>query len=187
MGRWEPGTRGRLAQNALELFAERGFEATTAAEIAERAGVTERTFFRHFADKRDALFHGGELLEAHLADVVARSEGSALELVRAALGSAAAAVETNPERARTRDAVIATHPELRERELTKMDGLVTALRSALRAKGVPDPSALLAAETGVAVFKVGFTRWAARPGSDLPTVLAAAFDELADLLGTTQR
>jgi hypothetical protein len=59
MTRWEPNARGRLEQAALALYGERGFENTTVAEIAARAGLTERTFFRHFADKREVLFAGG--------------------------------------------------------------------------------------------------------------------------------
>ena len=62
MGRWEPDARGRLVKAAMELYGERGFEQTTVAEIAERAGLTERTFFRHFADKREVLFAGAGAL-----------------------------------------------------------------------------------------------------------------------------
>lgn len=184
VGRWEPNTRGRLAKIGLELFAEQGFETTTAAQIAGRAGLSERTFFRHFADKRDVLFYGGELLEAHLAEVVAgHPDHSPHRLVRKALDSAARAVATNPERARTRDAVIALHPELRERELTKMAGLVTALTAALGARGVPPRPAALAAETGVAVFKVAFARWIEDSGREFPDVLTETFDEFAEQAG----
>ena len=77
MGRWEPGARGRLARVALELYAERGFEQTTVEDIAERAGVTERTFFRHFADKREVLFDGSAVLQQLGGDVGAAPAGGA--------------------------------------------------------------------------------------------------------------
>ena len=185
MGRWEPNARGRLAKIGLEMFAEQGFERTTAAEIAARAGLTERTFFRHFTDKRDVLFYGGELLEALLAEGITAAPGTAspVECVRRALGRAAEAVQSNPERARVRDAVIAAHPELRERELTKTAGMVSAIDRALQARGVPATTARLAAEAGGAAFKVAFARWVAGPpDADLPTRLAETFTDLGDLL-----
>ncbi|MER7370487.1 helix-turn-helix domain-containing protein, partial [Nonomuraea wenchangensis] len=77
MGRWEPNARGRLEEAALELYGERGYEQTTVAEIARRAGLTERTFFRHFADKREVLFGGGTLLEERLTAAVAAAPDSA--------------------------------------------------------------------------------------------------------------
>src|SRR6516162_6467851 len=86
MGRWEPDARGRLAKAAMVLYAEQGFERTTVAEIAARAGLTERTFFRHFADKREVLFYGMERLRGLLARAVADAPASAapMELVGAA-------------------------------------------------------------------------------------------------------
>jgi AcrR family transcriptional regulator len=184
MGRWEPNTRGRLAQIALDLFVEQGFDQTTAAQIAARAGLTERTFFRHFTDKRDVLFYGGEALEAGLAEVVADTPGSTspMDVVRGALDRAAEAVQSNPERARLRNTVIAAHPELRERELTKMAGLSATLHRALRERGIPPETADLAAETGIAAFKVGFLRWVDGPAeARFPAVLAETFADLAEL------
>jgi AcrR family transcriptional regulator len=184
VGRWEPNTRGRLAQIAHELFAEQGFERTTAAEIAARAGVTERTFFRNFADKREVLFYGGEMLEAHVAQVVATGpDVSSADLVRAAVLSMAAAVQTNPERARTRNATITAHPELRERELTKMDGVVAAIARALRDRGTAPGQARLVAEVGVAVFRTAFTRWVGQESGELPDVVEETFAELSAVLG----
>ena len=76
MGRWEPNARGRLEQAAMELYLERGFDQTTVAEIAERAGLTERTFFRHFADKREVLFAGAGALQELLVSAVAGAPDS---------------------------------------------------------------------------------------------------------------
>jgi AcrR family transcriptional regulator len=162
MSRWGPDARGRLAQAALELYGKRGFDQTTAAEIAKRAGLTERTFFRHFADKREVLFAGSTELQRLLVDAVAGAPKSAapIDAVRAAL--MAAGDVFNEERrnyARERRAVIAANAELRERELIKMASLASAIADALRRRGVSDPAASLTAEAGIAVFRVTFDRW----------------------------
>src|SRR5437879_11940076 len=60
MARWEGGARERLQAAALKRFTEQGFDGTTVAEIAATAGLTERTFFRYFADKREVRFYGSE-------------------------------------------------------------------------------------------------------------------------------
>ncbi|MEU8224132.1 TetR family transcriptional regulator [Kribbella sp. NPDC048915] len=170
MGRWEPGAAGRLRVAAMELYAERGFDRTTVAEIADRAGVTARTFFRHFADKREVLFGGSEQLEEHLVAALAAApaDASPMAAVTAAvLASADYFADLPREDARRRAAVIASTPELRERELIKMASLTTALAGALRDRGVEPAVAALAAETGVGVFKVAFERWIAAP-DDVP-------------------
>jgi AcrR family transcriptional regulator len=185
MGRWEPNARGRLAQAALTLYAERGFEQTTVADIAARAGLTERTFFRHFADKREVLFYGMEMARDLLARAVADAPASAtpMDAVAAALQALAAGLQENPERVRLRDAIVSANPELRERELSKLAAAASAVAGALRDRGVPEPIASLAAETGIAVFKVAFARWISEPGQpDLPEILRASTAELRDVL-----
>src|SRR6266576_2542870 len=119
VARWEPGSRGRLAQAAMELYGERGFDQTTVAEIARRAGLTERTFFRHFADKREVLFAGAGTLQEFLVSAVADAPDSVapIDAVAAALGAAGALLQERREYARQRQAVIAANAELREREL----------------------------------------------------------------------
>ncbi|MFJ3794509.1 TetR family transcriptional regulator [Kitasatospora sp. NPDC090091] len=181
MGRWEPNARGRLAQAALELYAEQGFDRTTVAEITARAGLTERTFFRHFADKREVLFYGTEMAKDLLVRVVAEAPAAAtpMDAVGSALEAVAAVFEENPERVRLRDAVVSAHAELRERELGKLAGLAEALADALRGRGTPEPAASLAAEAGIAVFKVAFARWIGEPDrADLPGILRASMAEL---------
>ncbi len=161
MARWEPDSRGRLAKAALELYAERGYEQTTVAEIARRAGLTERTFFRQFADKREVLFAGAESLREELVDAVA-AVPEAASPIGAVTGGLEAIASTLQERrafAQQRQAVIAANPELQERELIKLAGLATALAEALRARGVGEPAASLTAEAGIAVFRVSFERW----------------------------
>lgn len=162
MGRWEPGARGRLEVAALELVSENGFDRTTVAEIAARAGVTERTFFRYFADKREVLFSGGNALEEYLVRQVAKAPDSAGPLDAIAGALQAAASEIFAERhafARQRQAAIESNTDLQERELLKLAALTKALAAALRDRGVGEPSASLAAESGVAVFKTAFARW----------------------------
>jgi AcrR family transcriptional regulator len=161
MGRWEPDAVGRLQEAALELYGERGFDSTAVADIAERAGLTERTFFRYFADKREVLFFGsGSLLEL-FEDAVANAPESLapIDAVGAALQAAAGFFEERREHARRRQGVIAANPSLQERELIKLASLTAAVAGALRGRGVGDVAALLAAEAGIAVFRIGFGNW----------------------------
>ncbi|MGX1851717.1 TetR/AcrR family transcriptional regulator [Streptomyces sp. NPDC055299] len=166
MGRWEPGARERLERAALELYVERGYEQATVAEIASRAGLTERTFFRHFADKREVLFSGqSELLETCVNTIVGAPESATpLEAVAAALQATSARFEQRRELSRQRQTVIAAHSGLQERELLKLASLASATADALRRRGVAEPTASLTAEVGVAVFKIAFERWIGEPG-----------------------
>jgi len=161
MARWEPDARGRLEQAALDLYDERGYDDTTVADIAERAGLTKRTYFRYFADKREVLFGGSEQLEELLVRAVEAAPPSAapFDVVVAALDATGPMFETRRPRAVRRQGIIAANPELQERELIKLASLARALAGALRGRGVPGAAATLAAETGVTVFKVAFARW----------------------------
>jgi AcrR family transcriptional regulator len=160
MGRWEPDARGRIARAAMELYGRRGFDQTTVAEIAERAGVTERTFFRHFADKREVLFGASHALQDLMVGAVTRAPASAtpIDAVGAAL-QACAAVLNDREYSRQRQAIVAASEELQERELIKMASLTSAIAEALRQRGAKEPTASLTAEAGIAVFRVAFARW----------------------------
>jgi AcrR family transcriptional regulator len=181
MPRWEPDSRGRLEQAALDLYGERGFENTTVAEIAARAGVTERTFFRHFADKREVLFGGAGALRELLANGVAAAPDSAtpIDAVAAGLEAAGAMFQERRDFARRRQAVIAANAELQERELIKLASLASVLADALRRRGVKGPAATLTAEAGIAVFKVAFERWVTEKGKrDLPQLIRESLDEL---------
>ncbi|SEK50824.1 TetR family transcriptional regulator [Streptacidiphilus jiangxiensis] len=187
MGRWEPNARGRLEQAALELYVERGFERTTVAEIAERAGLTERTFFRHFADKREVLFGGSFLLQQHMVDGAAAAPQGAtpLEAVGAALDAVGEVFRGRHAHARRRQAVIAANPELRERELIKMTTLSAALAETLRGRGLAEPAASLAAEAGIAVFHVAFGQWVAGDEEqDMRPLLRDALEQLRAVTGT---
>jgi AcrR family transcriptional regulator len=158
------------------------------AEIAGQAGLTERTFFRHFADKREVLFYGMEMLRGLLSRAVADAPASAtaLEAVGAALEAAGVILQENPERVRLRDAIVSANPELRERELIKLAAMASAVADALRDRGIPEPAASLAAETGVAVFKVAFACWISEPGQpDLPGIIRESMEELRGILAPT--
>jgi AcrR family transcriptional regulator len=181
MGRWEPDARGRLEEAALELYAERGYDRTTVAQIAERAGVTERTFYRHFADKREVLFAGGHLMEEVLAAAVAEApaEASTYDVVAGALAQLAAILDERRELAPRRQAVIDAHSELRERELGKLSSWSDALSSALRDRGDDPRRAGLVAQTGIAVFRSAFETWVAdTDNQDLTAIVRESFADL---------
>ncbi|GAA4344858.1 TetR family transcriptional regulator [Angustibacter luteus] len=149
----------------MELYVERGYDQTTVAAIADRAGLTARTFFRYFADKREVLFAGSESLQDSLVAALddAAPDASPMQAVAAALDAAADFLGDRRDYSRQRQSVIAANAELRERELIKMASLAHALGDGLRRRGVPEPDASLAAEAGVAVFRVAFDRWVNDP------------------------
>jgi AcrR family transcriptional regulator len=159
MARWQPDARGRLRQAAFELYGEHGFDRTTVAQIAERAGLTERTFYRHFADKREVVFSG----EVHRVLVntlaAAPTAMTAMEAVRAALDAAGAVLDKRRGMTRRRQAVIAASPSLQQGEQVKYALLAADMADALRGRGVEPLSARLAADAGVAVFRAAFERW----------------------------
>ncbi len=170
----------------MQLYVERGFEQTTVAEIAQRAGLTARTFFRYFADKREVLFAGSAALEAALVQALqeAPAEASPIEAVAAALDAAAAMLGRHHDFSRQRYNVIDANAELRERELIKMASLSAALAGGLRARGVPEPDASLAAEAGIVVLRVAFERWVAEPqDGDLSRLMRESLDRLKDITG----
>lgn len=162
MGRWEPGARERLVVAAVDLFTEQGYDATTVAQIAERAGVTKSTFFRHFPDKRELLVAGQETLSRLLAEGIAEAPGDASPLAAVAAGLVRAATAMgamNRELAPRLKAAVAASAELQERDALKSVSLAAAMTAALIARGVPDPTAALAGELGVLAFKRGYAEW----------------------------
>ncbi|MVU81170.1 TetR family transcriptional regulator [Nocardia sp. ET3-3] len=162
MARWEPGARERLVLAAVDLFTEQGYDATTVAQIAERAGVTKSTFFRHFPDKRDLLVAGQETLSRLLSEGIAEAPEAVtpLEAVAGGLERASSAMgPMNHEIAPRVTAAIAANVELQERDALKQVGLAAAMNDALIARGVPDHIAHVASELGVLAFKRGFAQW----------------------------
>jgi AcrR family transcriptional regulator len=182
MGRWQPDSRGRLQEAALALYSERGFDRTTAAQIAARAGLTERTFFRHFADKREVLFGGSAILQERIVAGVAGApaDDGPLDAVSRGLDDAATVLgEFRRDLSCQRQAVIAANPELRERELAKLADYAAAVAVALRQRGVTELQAALAAEAGMTVLRVAMQRWAS--GDDGRDLAAIMRDSVAEL------
>ena len=164
MGRWEADAAGRFRAAAIELFGEIGYEQTTVCAIAERAGLTSRTFFRYFADTREVLFDGTQRLQQLMVDSLcqAPTDASPLDAVAAAVMKAGDFFDDERRPfSRLRHLVISANPDLHERELIKLARLSAALAAALRARGVEEPDASLVAETGLAVFRIAFAQWVA--------------------------
>jgi AcrR family transcriptional regulator len=184
MGRWEPGARERLVVAAVDLFTEQGYDATTVAQIAERAGVTKSTFFRHFPDKRELLVAGQETLSRLLAEGIAEAPAGAgpLDAVAAGLRRASSAMGSmNRELGPRLKAAVAASTELQERDALKSVSMAAAMTAALVARGVPDPTAALAGELGVLAFKRGYARWSDGDHDaqdELAQYALAALDEL---------
>lgn len=166
---------------AIELFAEQGYDATTVAEIAEHAGLTKRTFFRYFTDKREVLFSGSEELERVWLEALAASPSDAgpLSAVIAGFDPVAQMFEERLHFARVRAGIVTANPELQERELIKLQRLAASIKAALVERGVPANAATLAAQTGLTVFHVAFERWVAQ---DDPGALRRLMDESLDEL-----
>ena len=181
MTRWKPDAKGRLIKAAITLFDERGYNETTVAEIAAAAGLTKRSFFRYFTDKREVLFDGShQLIEIWIDGIAAAPpDASAIEAASAGLDEVAQLFADRHTVARMRAGIIAANPELQERELIKLQSLAEAIRAALVERGVPDNAATLAAQAGVTVFHVAFAHWIAQ---DNPAAFRALMDDaLANL------
>jgi AcrR family transcriptional regulator len=171
---------------AMELYGEHGFEQTTAQEVAQRAGVTERTFFRHFADKREVLFSGSQILQDLIVTAIAQEppELGPVSVVGSAMESAGVYFER--DQARRRNALIVANPSLHERELLKLANLTLAVAQALRDRGVDDLPARLAAEVGVTAFAVGFEIWIADDTTDeFAVCVRKALDHLREIVSGT--
>jgi AcrR family transcriptional regulator len=181
MGRWKPDSRARLEKAALALYKEHGFAQTTVAEIAQRAGLTERTFFRYFSDKREVLFSGADALQQLLSTALdgAPSALSPIDAVGRAVEASASLFEGRRDFARKRQDVIFENPELQEREHIKLASLASSLADGLRRRGVRDPAASLAAEMGITVLRIAFERWINQKGDrGLAQVMRESLNEL---------
>ena len=162
MSRWAPNARERLETAALDQFVENGYEETTVAQIADRAGLNRATFFRHFADKREVLFGGEDVLSGLFGDAIraASPDATLIECLQAAL--AAAEVVMTPHRRATaarRVLVVAANSELQERGLLKHARIAKSIAAALRERGADELTARLGAEVGMIAFSVAFEHW----------------------------
>ena len=188
VGRWEPDAQRRLQQAAMELFAERGYAEVTIAEIADRAGLTKRSFFNHFTDKREVLFAGAKDFEesvvmhlAEVADGLDPINAAVLALTRAGLELAGYG-----EFARVRQELIASSTELRERDLIKMASLTSAIAEALCRTQVTRRTATLTAQAAVAVFTTAYDDWISEGTADLDTLMQQSLADLRRAIEYTQ-
>jgi AcrR family transcriptional regulator len=186
VGRWSPDARGRLEGAALELFVERGFAHVTAVEIAERAGVTERTFFRHYPTKEEVLFADGDRLIAAIVEAVeSPPPGSSMRTVMTSvadrLGELFQAGRSSQQK---RARIIAAEPALQERELLKQEHWGAAVASAIERRGIPPLRAALLGSMMTGLFRVVYGEWLReRTSTSLADRLHAALDELLADLG----
>jgi AcrR family transcriptional regulator len=180
MGRWKPDARTRLEKAALALYRDHGFAQTTVAEIAEHAGLTERTFFRYFADKREVLFSGADALRQQLVSALENAPRSLppIEAAATAVEATAGLFEERREFARKRQAVIVENEELQERERVKLAALASALADGLRRRGAGELAASLAAEMGITVFRIAFERWIQANDHSLAQIMRDSFNEM---------
>ncbi|MDM7890606.1 TetR/AcrR family transcriptional regulator [Curtobacterium caseinilyticum] len=186
MVRWQPGTRERLQATALQLFTEHGYDETTVAEIAAAADVTERTFFRHFVDKREVLFAGQDDFVGMFTGPVTDAPAGTppFTLVRRALDSAAGFFPDDRRAwSRSRQRVIDGVPALGERELGKLANLKVHLGTSLRTHGIGEPAATIAAETAVTVFHLSFAQWIADgEDRDFATIVHERLEALTEVV-----
>jgi AcrR family transcriptional regulator len=187
MPRWEPNAPERLQQAAMTLFLERGYADVTVAEIADRAGLTKRTFFNHFRDKREVLFAGAKDFDAgivkHLTE--ASDDLAPIDAAIAALTHSSLELARDRDCARIRRDLIASSPELRERDLIKMTSLASAIAEALRQRHVPPRAATLTAQAAVAVFTTAYADWVDNPAEDFNTLIQRSLAEFRQAVGTT--
>ncbi len=187
MARWDPGTEERLVHSALELFTERGYDDVTVTHIAERAGITRRSYFRYFPDKREVLFAGSERMPPALAEAVLAADETAAPLpaVLAAFAEVGSRLVEVVDHAVERRAVIDASPELQERERTKLAALTGAAQDALLKRGVDDDRAKLAAQIATIAFQNAFERWLDGHGDqDFSSCLQAVTESLYSVLPT---
>jgi len=185
VSRWEPGAAQRLQQAAMTLFLERGYGNVTIAEIAGQAGLTRRTFFNHFADKREIFFSGAAVFRG---GVIAHLDGadaalSPVDAAVAALTGAGRGIGDYREHAPAVRAIIATSTELQERDLIKMDSITTALVDGLRRRGVPARAANFAAKTAVTAYSTAWTDWVDNPDADFSVLMQRALADLRSVVG----
>lgn len=185
MVRWEPGVAGRLADAALDLFAQHGFRSVTVAQIAASVGVTERTFFRHFATKEDVLFADGDAILELILHVIdaAPKQDSPVEVMRTTTAALAESFQGERARHRIRAKMIASDSQLLERDLLKQQAWSQLVAGCLRARGTPAARATVLAAATTAAFRVAYLGWCTDRGSDtLRNRAHAAMDQLgADL------
>ncbi|MET7324552.1 helix-turn-helix domain-containing protein [Streptomyces sp. NPDC005549] len=188
MARWDPGAEQRLKRAALELYAEHGYDEVTVTDIAERAGLTRRSYFRYFPDKREVLFGGSERLPPALAEAVLAADPDAAPLTAAldAMSRVGTRLAAEVDDAAERRAVIDASPELQERERTKAAAITRAVREALIGRQVEADTAELVAQLATVAFGNAFRHWIDAGGdTSFGSCLDAVTDGLRAALAET--
>jgi AcrR family transcriptional regulator len=189
MVRWQPDGRGRLQEAAIRLFIERGYDDVTVADIADRAGLTKRSFFNHFADKREVMFASADALQASVLAALAEAGGDLdpLDATVQAFIRAAAPIEDYPELARARRALIDSSPDLQERDLMKMAAMTAAVAGALVHRGVSPRDSIFVSQAATTVFMTAVDEWAREPERGLAASIRGALHDLRAALGSGDR
>jgi len=190
MARWEPGAHGRMMAAAIALFTEYGYENVTVAQIAAEVGVTERTFFRHFTEKREVLFDGAGGLQNRVVELIAAAPPGGdpwTVTVDAMREMCDEFFDGRREQSRQRQRIIESANELQERELLKLAALTSAITAAHVERGCPANTSELVARAGVAVFTVGFGRWIDGPVRQFSDAIADVAAELHGAIAHSTR
>jgi len=185
MGRWEPNAKQRLQQSAMVLFYERGYADVTIAEIADRAGLTKRTFFNHFTDKREVLFADAEAFEARIATYLSETDEQLepVDVAVAVLTRGGLDLAAYGEWARARRDLIVSAAELQERNLIKMTSLAELIAKGLLERDVPGRIASFTAQAAVAVFAAAYDEWAEDTSADFSTLMQRSLADLRQAIG----
>jgi AcrR family transcriptional regulator len=186
MGRWQPDAKGRLQEAAMALFIERGYDAVTVADIAQRAGLTKRTFFNHFADKREVIFAAADEFEASIVETLTHADPGLdpLAAVVQAYTQGAAMIVDYPELVRAREALVASSQELQERDLMKMASLTAKIAAVLLDRGISPRDAQFVAQAGASIFTTAIAAWAADPARGLEQAMQEALSGLRAAVGS---
>jgi len=180
MARWAPEAKTRLQQAAMALFVERGYSEVTVAGIAERAGLTKRSFFNHFADKREVLFADGDEFIASIAEHLAELDAALgpLDAALAALTDGGQSLAVYADGAAIRRQIINSTPELQERNLVKLAALTQTITDSLIERGAPSRTAVLTAHAAMTVFNTAYDDWIDQPEADFADLMSRAHAEL---------
>jgi AcrR family transcriptional regulator len=170
----------------MALFQQRGYENVTIAEISERAGLTRRSFFNHFADKREIFFAGAAAFRDSVANHLAKVDPGLgpLDAAATALTNAGIDIVDYLEHAVAVREVINSSSELRERDLAKMADITDVLSEGLQARDLDPRRARLVASCAVAVYQDAWQRWSENPGAEFAAVMSEALGELRTAVAT---
>ncbi|MBB4005578.1 TetR/AcrR family transcriptional regulator [Aurantimonas endophytica] len=155
--------RERFESAAYALFQDHGYAETTVPQIAAKAGLTERTFYRYFSDKREVMFWRADAhRSAIMKEIMNAPVGlHPLDVVAGSFSAIAPFIDGHRPIVKLRQSLISAYVELHERELMKLHNLALAIDSGLQQRGIQPSFSRVLAEIGAAVFKVALQNWRA--------------------------